>query len=304
MRAEVDPTWRHGARQAHTATHLIHAALREVLGPTAVQAGSMNKPGYLRFDFNYTDQLTAAQLEEIATITNQAVDADFSVNTFETSLDEAKAMGAMALFGENYGDEVRVVEIGGPFSIELCGGTHVDHSSQIGPVAVLGESSVGSGARRIEAYSGLDSFAYFSKEAAIANALAGEMKAPTEDLPERIAQLTERLRAAEKEIENLRKKELANKTGELVNKAEEVGKFRYLAVKLPDGTNGGDMRTIATDLRGRFGDSAAVIVLAAGDGGKVPFAVAATKGSYENTCGDAKKLQFKELLDTRNASYR
>ncbi|MDK8625124.1 alanine--tRNA ligase [Corynebacterium appendicis] len=281
VRAEVDPTWRHGARQAHTATHLIHAALREVLGPTAVQAGSMNKPGYLRFDFNYTDQLTAAQLEEIATITNQAVDADFSVNTFETSLDEAKAMGAMALFGENYGDEVRVVEIGGPFSIELCGGTHVDHSSQIGPVAVLGESSVGSGARRIEAYSGLDSFAYFSKEAAIANALAGEMKAPTEDLPERIAQLTERLRAAEKEIENLRKKELANKTGELVNKAEEVGKFRYLAVKLPDGTNGGDMRTIATDLRGRFGDSAAVIVLAAGDGGKVPFAVAATKAAVD-----------------------
>ena len=153
LSAEVDPDWRHGARQAHTATHLIHAALRQVLGPTAVQAGSLNKPGYLRFDFNYTDQLSDAQLEEIATITNQAVDADFAVNTLETSLDEAKAMGALALFGENYGDRVRVVEIGGPFSIELCGGTHVDHSSQIGPVAVLGESSVGSGARRIEALS-------------------------------------------------------------------------------------------------------------------------------------------------------
>ena len=150
VQAEVDEKWRHGARQAHTATHLIHAALRQVLGPTAVQAGSMNKPGYLRFDFNYTEQLTDAQLQEIATITNQAVDADFAVNTIETSLSKAKEMGAMALFGENYGDQVRVVEIGGPFSIELCGGTHVEHSSQIGPVAVLGESSVGSGARRID----------------------------------------------------------------------------------------------------------------------------------------------------------
>nr|VDG63536.1 alanyl-tRNA synthetase [Streptococcus thermophilus] len=281
VRAEVNPTWRHGARQAHTATHLIHAALRQVLGPTAVQAGSMNKPGYLRFDFNYTEQLTQAQLDEIAVIANQAVDADFAVNTFETSLERAKEMGAMALFGENYGDEVRVVEIGGPFSIELCGGTHVEHSSQIGPVAVLGESSVGSGARRIEAYSGMDSFAYFSKEAALASGLAEELKTPTEQLPERIAQLTERLRAAEKEIENLRNKELANQTGELVKQAETIGDIKFLAVKLPDGLSGGDMRTMATDLRGRFGTDPAVIVLASSADGKVPFAVAATQGAVE-----------------------
>lgn len=129
--AEVDQQWRHGATQAHTATHLIHAAVRQVLGPTAVQAGSLNRPGYLRFDFNYTEQLTQAQMDEIALIANQAVDSDFAVNTIETSLEEAKAMGAMALFGENYGNNVRVVEIGGPFSIELCGGTHVAHSSRL-----------------------------------------------------------------------------------------------------------------------------------------------------------------------------
>ena len=281
VRTEVNPKWRHGARQAHTATHLIHAALRQVLGPTAVQAGSMNKPGYLRFDFNYTDQLTSAQLDEIAVIANQAVDADFAVNTFETSLERAKEMGAMALFGENYGDEVRVVEIGGPFSIELCGGTHVEHSSQIGPVAVLGESSVGSGARRIEAYSGMDSFAFFSKEAALASGLAEELKTPTDQLPERIAQLTERLRAAEKEIENLRKKELANQTGELVKQAETIGDIKFLAVKLPDGLTGGDMRTMATDLRGRLGSDPAVIVLASSTDGKVPFAVAATPGAVD-----------------------
>src|SRR5699024_6444561 len=119
--AEVDQQRRHGATQAHTATHLIHAALRQVLGPTAVQAGSLNRPGYLRFEFNYTEQLSADQLDEIAHIANQAVDSDLAVNTIESSLEEAKAMGAMALFGENYGNNVRVVEIGGPFSIELCG---------------------------------------------------------------------------------------------------------------------------------------------------------------------------------------
>jgi len=173
------------------------------------------------------------------------------------------------------------VEIGGPFSIELCGGTHVEHSSQIGPVAVLGESSVGSGARRIEAYSGMDSFAYFSKEAALASGLAEELKTPTEQLPERIAQLTERLRAAEKVIENLRKKELANQTGELVKQAETIGDIKFLAVKLPDGLGGGDMRTMATDLRGRLGSDPAVIVLASSTDGKVPFAVAATPGAVD-----------------------
>ena len=211
-----------------------------MLGPTAVQAGSLNKPGYLRFDFNYTDQLSDAQLEEIATITNQAVDADFAVHTLETSLDEAKAMGALALFGENYGDRVRVVEIGGPFSIELCGGTHVDHSSQIGPVAVLGESSVGSGARRIEAYSGLESFRYFNKEAALASGLAAELKTPSDQLPERIAQLMERLRTAEKEIENLHRQQLLHQTADIAGSAEPVGDYILVARQLPDGINTGD----------------------------------------------------------------
>ncbi|TVX82126.1 alanine--tRNA ligase [Corynebacterium sp. NML180780] len=275
--AEVDEAWRHGARQAHTATHLIHAALRQVLGPTAVQAGSLNKPGYLRFDFNYTDQLTDAQLKEIATVTNQAVDADFAVNTIETSLDKAKEMGAMALFGENYGDQVRVVEIGGPFSIELCGGTHVAHSSQIGPVAVLGESSVGSGARRIEAYSGMHSFDYFSKEAALASGIAAELKTPTDQLPDRIAQLTERLRAAEKEIEALHRQQLLAQTAGLAKNAEHVGAFKLVAVHLPDGVSGGDLRTIAQDVRGKLGTEPSVVALASNDGGKVPFAVAANK---------------------------
>ncbi|MCT1498214.1 alanine--tRNA ligase [Corynebacterium sanguinis] len=289
---EVDSAWRHGARQAHTATHLIHAALRQVLGPTAVQAGSLNKPGYLRFDFNYTEQLSDEQMREIATITNQAVDADFAVNTIETSLEEAKAMGAMALFGENYGDVVRVVEIGGPFSIELCGGTHVDHSSQIGPVAVLGESSVGSGARRIEAYSGLESFRYFSREAALASGLAAELKTPTEQLPDRIAQLTDRLRAAEKELEAMRRQQLSSQTAQYVEQAQRVGEFSLVAVTLPDGLGAGDLRTMASDVRERLGTQPGVVVLASSVDGKVPFAVAATKSAVQAgvKSGDLVKL--------------
>ena len=290
--AEVDEAWRHGARQAHSATHLIHAAIRQVLGPTAVQAGSLNKPGYLRFDFNYTDQLTDAQLEEIATITTQAVDADFAVNTIETSLDHAKEMGAMALFGESYGDTVRVVEIGGPFSIELCGGTHVDHASQIGPVAVLGESSVGSGARRIEAYSGMDSFKFLSKEAALASGLAAELKAPTEELPDRIAQLTERLRAAEKEIENLHRQQLLASTANLADEAQTVGVHRVVAKQLPEGITTGDLRTIANDLRGKLQAEDAVIVLLSQVDGKVSLAAAATPQAVQSgvKAGDLVKL--------------
>ncbi|MCX7539704.1 alanine--tRNA ligase [Corynebacterium antarcticum] len=280
--AAVDEGWRHAARQAHSGTHLIHAALRQVLGPNAVQAGSMNKPGYLRFDFNSARALTPEQLTEIETITNQAVDADWAVNTFETSLDEAKAMGALALFGENYGDRVRVVEIGGPFSMELCGGTHVGHSSQIGPVSVLGEASVGSGVRRIEAYSGLDSFRYLSRERALVEGLATSLKAPSNELPDRIAQLTEKLKAAEKEIAALHRRQLAAATADYLKQARQVGDFTLLTVRLPEGTAGGDLRTVGTDLRNRIGTEPAVIVLAtADDRGKVPFLVAATDGAVE-----------------------
>lgn len=191
-------------------------------------------------------------------------------------------MGAMALFGENYGDQVRVVEIGGPFSIELCGGTHVSHSSQIGPVAVLGESSVGSGARRIEAYSGLESFRYFSKEAALASGLAAELKTPTDQLPERIAQLTERLRAAEKEVENLHRQQLLSNTGAIVAGAEELANGRKLAaVHLPEGINTGDLRTMASDIRGKFGAADAVVVLASKADGKAAFAIAATEAAVD-----------------------
>ena len=156
--AQVDPEWRLGARQAHSGTHVVHAALRQVLGPDALQSGSYNKPGYLRLDFSWNQALSPGARSEIEEVANRAIREDLGVQWQYMSLPEAKSWGAIALFGETYDEQVRVVEIGGPWSRELCGGTHVDHSSQIGIVALTGESSVGSGSRRVEALVGLEAF--------------------------------------------------------------------------------------------------------------------------------------------------
>ena len=295
--ALVDEQWRHGARQAHTATHLIHGALRQVLGDTATQAGSMNKPGYLRFDFKYGEQLTPEQLREIEQITNEAVDNDWAVNTAEMPLEEAKAAGAMALFNENYGDIVRVVEVGGPFSIELCGGTHVSHSSQIGPVAVLGESSVGSGVRRIEAYSGIDSFRYLSTERLLAERLATEFKAPSAELPDRIAALAEKLKAAEKQLADFKAGQLLANAASHLESARTIGDVTYLGLKLPDGTEMKDIRSLANDLAKRLADRPSVIALISNAGGKVPFVASVSDEAVNRgiKAGDLVKLMGAEV---------
>ncbi|WP_333618533.1 alanine--tRNA ligase [Dietzia sp.] len=279
--AEVNPLWRKGANQAHSGTHMVHAALRDIVGPDAVQAGSLNRPGYLRFDFQSSDAVPADVLAQVEELTNSAIDADYEVNTVETSLEKARAMGAMALFGENYGDEVRVVEIGGPFSIELCGGTHVASSAQIGPVVFLGESSVGSGVRRVEAYVGMDAFRHQAKERAVLSGLATALKAPSDQVQDRVDSLGERLRAAEKELEALRAAQLAADAGKLLDKAERVGDVLFLAEKAPKGTGAGDLRKLAQDLRGRLGSEPGVVFLTAEAGEKVPFVLAVSQGAQD-----------------------
>jgi alanyl-tRNA synthetase len=280
--AAVDPKWRHGATQGHSGTHMVHAALRQVLGPNAVQAGSLNRPGYLRFDFNWQGALSEDQRSQIEEVTNEAVEADFEVHTFNTELDKAKAMGAMALFGENYPDEVRVVEIGGPFSLELCGGTHVHNSAQIGPVTILGESSVGSGVRRVEAYVGLESFRHLAKERALMAGLASSLKVPSEEVPARVATLVERLKAAEKELDKAR---LANARAAAANAAagaELIGKVRVVAQRMAAGMSGGDLRTLVGDIKGKLGSDPAVIALIAeGEADTVPFVVAANPAAQD-----------------------
>ena len=280
--AAVDAKWRHGATQGHSGTHMVHAALRQVLGPNAVQAGSLNRPGYLRFDFNWQGSLSDDQRAQIEEVTNEAVEADFAVNTFHTELAHAKAMGAMALFGENYPDEVRVVEIGGPFSIELCGGTHVGNSAQIGPVTILGEASVGSGIRRVEAYVGLDSFRYLAKERALMAGLASSLKVPSDEVPARVANLVDRLRAAEKELDKMR---LSTARAAAVNAAagaELVGNVRVVAQRMPVETTAGDLRSLVGDIRGRLGAEPAVVApIAEGAGDSVPFVVSVNRAAQD-----------------------
>ncbi|MGZ8803426.1 MAG: alanine--tRNA ligase, partial [Mycobacterium sp.] len=290
--AAVDPRWRHGATQGHSGTHMVHAALRQVLGPNAVQAGSLNRPGYLRFDFNWQGALSEDQRTQIEEVTNEAVEADFEVHSFTTDLEKAKAMGAMALFGEAYPDEVRVVEIGGPFSLELCGGTHVHNSAQIGPVTILGESSVGSGIRRVEAYVGLDSFRHLAKERALMAGLASSLKVPSDEVPVRVANLVERLRAAEKELERLRMANARAAAANAVAGAEEIGKVRVVAQRMAGGMSAGDLRSLVGDIRGKLGSGPAVVALIAapgersdgkggGDNDSVPYVVAVNQAAQD-----------------------
>ena len=283
--AAVDAGWRRGATQGHSGTHMVHAALRQVLGPNAVQAGSLNRPGYLRFDFNWQGALTEDQRTQIEEVTNEAVQADFEVHTFTEQLEKAKAMGAMALFGEAYPDEVRVVEIGGPFSLELCGGTHVHNSAQIGPVTILGESSIGSGVRRVEAYVGLDSFRHLAKERALMAGLASSLKVPSEEVPARVANLVERLKAAEKELERARLAGARAAATDAAAGAERIGNVRVVAQRMSGWMTAADLRSLVGDIRGKLGSDPGVVALisdSSGDeGSTVPYAVAANAAAQD-----------------------
>jgi alanyl-tRNA synthetase len=280
--AAADPGWRRGATQGHSGTHMVHAALRQVLGPNAVQAGSLNRPGYLRFDFNWQGPLSDTQRSQIEEVTNEAVQADFEVRTFTERLDKAKAMGALALFGESYPDQVRVVEIGGPFSMELCGGTHVHNSAQIGPVTILGESSVGSGVRRVEAYVGLESFRHLAKERALMAGLASSLKVPSEEVPARVANLVERLRAAEKELERARLASARSAAANAMAGAQRIGNVWVVAQRMSAGMTAGDLRSLVGDIRGKLGGEPTVIALIAeGEGNTVPYAVAANPAAQD-----------------------
>ncbi|HEX5400766.1 MAG TPA: alanine--tRNA ligase [Pseudonocardiaceae bacterium] len=274
--AQVDPEWRVGARQGHSGTHVVHAALRQVLGPSALQNGSYNKPGYLRLDFAWQGGLSPATRSEIEEVSNLAVRQDLPVRVLYTSIPGAQELGALALFGETYDDEVRVVEIGGPWSRELCGGTHVEHSSQIGSVALLGESSIGSGVRRIEAYVGLEAFQYLAKERALVQNLAGMLKVPDADVPARVEALIERLRVAEKELERLHGEKLLGSVGELTGSGEVLSGLTMVAKALPAGVPAGDLRSLASKVRDQLGDRPGVVALFSAVDDKVNFVVATT----------------------------
>jgi alanyl-tRNA synthetase len=268
VHARVDPEWRTGARQAHSGTHVVHAALREVLGPTALQSGSYNRPGYLRLDFGWTTSLSPEQVRDIELVSQQALRADLPVSWDYMTLEQAKEWGAIALFGETYDNtKVRVVEIGGPWSRELCGGTHVDHASQIGTVVVTGETSVGSGNRRIEALTGVEGFGYLARERDVVAQLTGLLKTQPDDLVSRVQGLTERLKSAEKELEKARLAQLLGASADLAAGATQVGPVKLVAHRA-DGAGGGDVRNLAMDVRGRLpqGEPGVVVIIGQADG--------------------------------------
>jgi alanyl-tRNA synthetase len=279
--AEVDRTRRGSVSRAHTATHLVHAGVRGALGTAAAQAGSLNAPGRLRFDFTSPAGAVApAALAEIEDEVNTVLQQNREVEAYETTMDEARRLGAMMLFGEKYGDRVRVVDMG-DYSRELCGGTHVGRTGEIGMIKVLSEASIGSGVRRVEALVGLDAFRHLSKEHLLVSTLADQLKSRPEDLPDRINALVERLRTAERDLEKVRADAVLSSAAALAAGAEDIDGVALVAVAAPDGVAGNDLRALASDVRGRLGSRPGVVALFSGDGDKVSFVVATTAGARD-----------------------
>ncbi|PZQ46316.1 MAG: alanine--tRNA ligase, partial [Phenylobacterium zucineum] len=262
--AAVDAAARAGACQAHTATHIVNAALRQLLGESTHQAGSYNKPGYLRFDFNAAQALSTGLKQDLEGVSNEAIRADYEVTATQMPLAQARALGAQAMFGEKYGEIVRMVELGGPWSRELCGGTHVERTSQIGLLSLLSESSVGSGLRRVEAFVSQDAFAHLAKERALVAGLADLLKVQPDQVSDRVAKLVAQVKAAEKEIADLRARELLATVPALVAGATSVADYQLVTRHLP-GTSAEDLRTLAMEVRAAFGSRAGVVALIGGD---------------------------------------
>ncbi|HET7196437.1 MAG TPA: alanine--tRNA ligase [Nocardioides sp.] len=276
----VDVERRKSISRSHTATHMVHKAFREALGDTATQAGSENSPGRFRFDFAALGAVPASVMTDVEARVNDLVLADLSVHAEIMSQDEAVKSGAMALFGEKYGDEVRVISVG-DWARELCGGTHAGRSGQLGVIKLLGESSIGSGVRRVEALVGGDAYRFLAREHVLVAQLSEALKVRPEELPERVNSIVEKLRTAEKEIEKVRLTQLLAGGATLAAQADIVGGVHVVAHRA-DGAGGGDVRTLALDVRGRLpAGEPGVVVIIGHESGKVSV-VAAVNDAARN----------------------
>jgi alanyl-tRNA synthetase len=261
--AEIDIERRKAISRSHTATHLVHRALRSALGDSAAQAGSENSPGRLRFDFTATGAVAPSVLKDTEDEVNAVLINDLEVRAQVTTQEKAREMGALALFGEKYGDEVRVVEVG-DYSRELCGGTHVARSGQLGLVKLLGEASIGSGVRRVEALVGLDAFRFLARESVLVSQLSEQLKTPREQLPERIGTMVTRLRDAERDLHRLRAAALLSDAAGIAASAEDISGMAFVAHRAPDGAQADDLRTLALDVRGRVQRGRPAVVMITG----------------------------------------
>ena len=274
----VDADRRKAIMRAHSATHLLQKALQEVLGDHVHQAGSFVEPDHLRFDFTHYSAMTAEELEKVNTLVQNAVLEGYTVETKEMSIEEAKAMGAMALFSEKYGDTVRVVNMGG-YSVELCGGTHLDDTAKVGAFRVTSEASVASGVRRIEAITGLGFLADAAKTRELVANVCNTVKVKNAaDLEDKLAAQLEEIKALKKEIEQFKAKEAAGAVDQMLSGAASVGSVKVLTVKLP-GADAGKLRQMGDVLRDK--DESVVAVLASLNGDKLSFLAVCGKAAVK-----------------------
>jgi alanyl-tRNA synthetase len=275
--AEIDIERRHAISRAHTATHMVHKAFREILGETATQAGSENSPGRFRFDFPATGSVPVSVLNDVEARVNTLLLDNLEVTAESMSQAKAKDLGAMALFGEKYGDVVRVVSVG-DWARELCGGTHVARSGQLGVIKLLSESSIGAGVRRVEALVGVDAYKFLAREHILLNSLTDLIKgARTEELPERISDLLSKMKDIEKELATVRSAQALSQVGDLAKTAQVINGISYISSVMSDGVSGDDLRKIAIDLRSR--EDKSVVALISANDGKPVLVVATSEGA-------------------------
>ncbi|MDR2565747.1 MAG: alanine--tRNA ligase [Bifidobacteriaceae bacterium] len=255
----IDVERRKAISRAHTATHMVHKSLREHLGSTATQAGSENAPSRLRFDFRYGSGVPQSVLGEIEERVNTMLAEDLEVTEELMDLDKARELGAMALFGEKYGRIVRVVSIGGDWSRELCAGTHMRRSGELGRVSVLGEASIGSGVRRVEALVADGAYAHQAKEHLLVSQLTDVLKVRPDELVDRVGSLVAKLKEADKALAAMRSAQLGAQAPALAASARSVAGVRLVTATL-DGASGDDLRGLALDVRSRLGESEPVVV--------------------------------------------
>ncbi|HEX6233231.1 MAG TPA: alanine--tRNA ligase [Jiangellaceae bacterium] len=287
----VDIDRRRSISRSHTATHMVHKAFREALGETATQAGSENSPGRFRFDFAATGAVPASVLADVEARVNELLSADLPVHAEIMSQREAIAAGALALFGEKYGDQVRVVSVG-EWARELCGGTHARRSGQLGLVKLLSESSIGQGVRRVEALVGVDAYKFLAREHILVNQLTEALKVRPDELPDRVNSIVTQLRDAQREIDRIRRSQLLAGAGALADGAHDVGGTLVVTHQVPDGSaNGDDMRTLALDVRGRLPADRPGVVAVAGVAGERPLVVVAV-----NDAGRSAGLKAGQLV--------
>ena len=268
---EIDAKRRHSVIKNHTATHLLHAALHHVIGEHATQAGSLNEEGFLRFDFTHFEAVTADELRQIEEEVNQQIWNAIPVITVETDIDTAKSMGAMALFGEKYGKNVRVVTIG-DYSIELCGGTHVSNTAEIGIFKIVKEEGIGSGTRRILAVTGKEAFEAYRQEEEDLKAIAETLKVPqVKEVTKKVVSLQEQLHKLQKENAELKEKAAAAQAGNVFKDVKEANGLRFIASQVTV-SDAGALRTFADNWKQK--DYSDVLVLAAAIGEKVNVLVA------------------------------